>query len=56
MVARNYHYCLLNNILNKFLDFMKLGEDEDEYDEDFYVDEEESRPVTSVCKNVIKTD
>lgn len=36
------------NILNKFLDFMKLGEDEDEYDEDFYVDEEETKPVSSV--------
>ena len=28
------------NIMNKFLDFMKLGGDEDEYDEDYYEDEE----------------
>ena len=44
------------NILNKFLDFMKLGEDEDEYDEDFYVDEEESRPVTSVSSRRTSND
>ena len=28
------------NIMNKFLDFMKLGGDEDDYDEDYYEDEE----------------
>lgn len=29
-------------IMNKFLDFMKLGGEEDEYDEDYYEDEEEA--------------
>ena len=35
------------NIMNKFLDFMKLGGEENDYDEDFYEEEEqEEAPST----------
>ncbi len=40
------------NIMNKFLDFMKLGGDEEDYDEDYYEDEEEAEErVTSRARS-----
>ncbi|MBE5927695.1 MAG: cell division protein SepF [Lachnospiraceae bacterium] len=35
------------NFMNKFLDFMKLGGEEDDYDEDFYEVEEQEEPASS---------
>ncbi len=37
-------------IMNKFLDFMKLGGDEDDYDEDYYEDEEETAEERSTAR------